>query len=193
MTDEDMHAPVNPHTTPSNPALENLGRLVGRWQVQLGYPADPSNKMRVQAAFDWLEGGAFVIEHLASSTWIIGQDDSNKTYSVLYHDERGISRVYQMSLDNATWKMWRNSPGFSQRFEGNFSEAFDTITDRWEKSFDGSTWEHDFDLTYKRVREAPEIAEATLDSKTCYYPIIYPSDFQIKTRKLPQNNQKMLI
>ena len=168
MTNDSM----NTQTTPSNPALHNLSRLVGKWEVELAFPSDPSNKTHVQVAFDWLEDGAFAIEHFATSTWIIGPDDSNDTCSVLYHDERCVSRVYEMSLDNATWKVWRNSPGFSQRFEGNFSEAFDTITDRWEKSFDGSTWEHDFDLTYKRVREAPEIAEATLDSKTCYYPII---------------------
>jgi hypothetical protein len=26
-----------------------------------------------------------------------------------------------------------------------------TITARWEKSFDGSTWEHDFDVTYTKL------------------------------------------
>jgi hypothetical protein len=147
MTDDNR----NVQTTPSNPALENLGRLVGKWQVELAFPSDPSNKIHVQVAFDWLEDGAFVIEHFSTSTWIIGPDDSNDTYSVLYHDDRGVSRIYLMNLDNATWKLWRNSPGFSQRFEGKFSADSDTITARWEKSFDGSTWEHDFDLTYQRV------------------------------------------
>jgi hypothetical protein len=95
--------------------LQNLGRLVGKWEVELAFPADPSNKIHPQVSFDWLENGAFIIEHFASSTWIIGPDDSNKTYYVLYHDERGVSRVYQMSLGDGTWKLWRNSPGFSQR------------------------------------------------------------------------------
>lgn len=83
----------------------------------MAFPADPSNKMHAQVSFDWLEDGAFVIEHFATSTWIIGPDDTNEAYSVLYHDERGVSRVYQMSLKDATWKLWRNSPTFSQRFE----------------------------------------------------------------------------
>jgi hypothetical protein len=26
-----------------------------------------------------------------------------------------------------------------------------TITSQWEKSFDGATWEHDFDITYTRL------------------------------------------
>jgi len=152
MTDEDMHAPENTQAPPANPALDNLGRLVGKWEVELAFPSDPSNKMHAQVAFDWLEGGAFVIEHFATSTWIIGPDDSNETCSVLYHDERGVSRIYQMSLDHATWKLWRNSATFSQRFEGKFSDDENTITARWEKSFDGSTWKHDFDLTYSKVK-----------------------------------------
>jgi len=135
-----------------NPKLENLRRLVGTWDVELVFPADTSNKMHGHAVFDWLEGGAFVVEHLETSIWIIGPDDSSEAYSVLYHDERGVSRVYQMSLSQNTWKIWRNAPGFSQRFEGKLSEPGNTIMAHWEKSSDGSAWEHDFDLTYTRVK-----------------------------------------
>jgi hypothetical protein len=56
-----------------------------------------------------------------------------------------------MSLSDRTWKIWRDFPGFSQRFIGTFNEDGTLITARWEKSTDGSTWEHDFDLTYTRV------------------------------------------
>jgi hypothetical protein len=44
------------------------------------------------------------------------------------------------------------SADFSQRFTGTFSDDGDTIRGTWEKSFDGSHWVHDFDLTYRRVR-----------------------------------------
>ena len=136
----------------TNPKLENLQRLVGKWNVELAFPSDPSSKIQGQATFDWLEGGAYVVEHLNTSTWIMGPDDSTETYYVLYHDERGVSRIYQMSLSENVWKLWRNAPGFPQRFEGKFSEEGDTITAHWEKSFGGSTWEHDFDLMYWRAR-----------------------------------------
>jgi hypothetical protein len=151
MADDKVNAQANPQSSSSNPALKNLGLIVGKWQVELVFPADPSNKIHVQVSFDWLEG-AFVIEHFATSTWIIGSDDTNEPYHVLYHDERDVSRVYQMSLKDGLWKLWRNSPGFSQRFEGKFSEDHNTIIGRWEKSLDGSTWEHDFDLTYMKVK-----------------------------------------
>jgi hypothetical protein len=39
-----------------------------------------------------------------------------------------------------------------QRFTGEFSGDGRTISGRWETSQDGSTWEHDFDLIYRRVR-----------------------------------------
>jgi hypothetical protein len=82
---------------------------------------------------------------------IIGPDDAAGTYCVLHYDSRGVSRIYQMSLDDSTWKLWRNFPGFSQRFTGEFSEDGKIIQARWEKSTDGSNWEHDFNLTYTKV------------------------------------------
>jgi hypothetical protein len=40
---------------------------------------------------------------------------------------------------------------FWQRFTGEFSADGGTISGRWETSQGGSTWEHDFDLTYRKV------------------------------------------
>ena len=136
---------------PVNPALRNLGRLVGKWNVELVFPHDPSNIVSGQASFDWLEGESFVVEHLGPSTWIMGLDDSNDNYYVLYHDDREVSRVYQMNLSASHWTIWRDSPGFSQRFEGRLDEDDNTIKAHWEKSSDGATWEHDFDIIYRRV------------------------------------------
>ena len=53
--------------------------------------------------------------------------------------------------------MWRDSPKFSQRFEGRFSKDKRTITAYWEKSLDGKKWEHDFDLRYTKARMASRI------------------------------------
>lgn len=84
--------------------------------------------------------------------WIIGPDDAAGTYCVLYYDSRGVSRIYQMSLSNGVWKVWRDFPGFSQRFIGTFNDDRNMITARWEKSSDSSNWEHDFDLTYTKIK-----------------------------------------
>ncbi len=71
---------------------------------------------------------------------------------MLYTDERGVARIYQMSLADGAWKMWRESPDFSQRMTGTFSEDGKIITWRGEMSHDGSTWEPDLSVTYTRKR-----------------------------------------
>jgi hypothetical protein len=57
-----------------------------------------------------------------------------------------------MALNNGVCKLWRDDPGFSQRFTGRFSSDGGTISGRWEKSTDGAQWEEDFDLTYTKVK-----------------------------------------
>jgi hypothetical protein len=148
---------------PPNPALKDLGIFVGEWSVEISnmsFLPDPAAKVRGQYSFDWLPGApgrAFLAMYsgvedsdFPRTVGVIGRDDSLETYILLYFDSRGVSRVYEMSLKDGVWKLWRNSPGFSQRFTGTFSDDGSTITARWEKSTDGANWEHDFDLTYRR-------------------------------------------
>ena len=59
-----------------------------------------------------------------------------------------------MTFIGSIWTLWREFPGFSQRFHGTFSDDGNIITARWEKSSDGSNWERDFDLTYTKVKPA---------------------------------------
>ncbi len=141
-----------------NPALAPLNALMGEWKVVGSHPLIPS-PVRGRASFEWLDGGAFMIMHSdveqpgpPSSIAVFGRDDSEETYRMLYYDERGVSRIYKMSLEGSVWKMWRESPGFSQRFTGTLSNDGNTITALWEMSTDGLHWEHDLELTYTKVR-----------------------------------------
>jgi len=143
-------------TPKPNPTLHNLEILVGEWDVEMAFPDSPST-VHGEATFTWLDDGAFLRMQMGDKTsdlpWsicMIGRDDSVETYSMLYYDWRGVSRIYQMSLENGKWKQWRESPGFHQRFTGTFSKDRNSITAKWEKSSDGSNWEHDFDLKYGR-------------------------------------------
>lgn len=69
----------------------------------------------------------------------------------MYAATRGVSRVYQMSFHDGHWKMWRNDPNFSQRFQTALDHDGTTISGRWKKSFAaGATSEHDFDIDYIR-------------------------------------------
>ncbi len=156
------NAQIQQPLSKSNPSLERLGVLAGEWNVEfssMSFHPDPSAVVRGHASFEWLEGGAFMIEYSEAfdseaprGTVIIGPDDAAGMYCMLHFDSRGVSRIYQMSLSGDTWKIWRDFPGFSQRFTGIFGEDDKTIHARWEKSSDGSKWEHDFDLTYTRAK-----------------------------------------
>ena len=146
---------------PTNPALEQLGAFVGEWTTEItsmSFHPDPSAVVQGHTSFQWSEGEAFLLQRsevpnteFPRSIAIIGPDDAAGTYSMLYFDSRGVSRIYRMTFSGGIWTLWRDFPGFSQRFNGSFSDDHNTITAYWEKSSDGSNWERDFDITYKRV------------------------------------------
>ncbi|WP_227380046.1 hypothetical protein [Haladaptatus halobius] len=164
MSDEE----ANGQPVESNPVLGRLNRLVGEWETEVRI--DGQTLRGGRATFNWLEDGAFLVYRSevvdlsdAPTEWIenaprstvsvIGLDDSSEEFTMLYTDSRGVFRVYQMSLSNGVWKIWRDTPGFAQHFTGTFSEDGDTIEATWERSDDGVDWEVDFDLTYTRVGE----------------------------------------
>jgi hypothetical protein len=67
-----------------------------------------------------------------------------------YFDSRGVHRIYQVSLSDGVWSMWRHSPGFSQKFNGKISADGDTIEGLWKLSRDDSTWDDDLAITFRR-------------------------------------------
>ncbi len=120
------------------------------------HPAFPS-PVHGQATFEWLAEGALLVWRSAwerpgppSAVSVIGHDDMLEACSLLYSDERGVARIYQTSLEDGVWKLWRESPGFSQRMAGTFSADGRTLTVHGELSRDGSHWEQDLDVTYTR-------------------------------------------
>ena len=146
--------------TDINPALKTLEVLTGDWTMELSnasFLPDPNATIRGKASFDWFDGGDFLIMRQGTkkggmpwATWFIGRDDDSAYYTVFYIDDRRVSRVYDMSLEKGEWKIWRNAPGFSQRFAGKLDKEGRTIKAYWEKSKNGKKWEHDFDVTYIR-------------------------------------------
>lgn len=150
-------------TQPSSQQLARLEAFVGRWDVQV----DIGDQVITGGwtTFEWVEDGAYLKQYTDADTtadmrddWreqsplparqLIGLDDINDRYAVLYSDARGVYRVYQMTFDGREWELSRQAPGFSQRFRATFIEGGDRIEGVWEYSEDGVTWNHDFNLTY---------------------------------------------
>ena len=144
--------------TKPNPSLQSFGALVGTWKTVGTHPMVPGKTFHGRTSFAWIEGGAFLVmrteidePEIPSGIAIVGSDDGNGECSMLYFDERGVSRRYGISFTDNVWKWWRNAPDLSQRFAGTISADGRTIVSSGELSRDGTTWEPDLALTYTRA------------------------------------------
>jgi hypothetical protein len=139
-------------------ALRRLEPLVGEWTLQaIGADRQPWPGGG-RFTFEWHASGAHLVQHgtvdhpdAPDNVSIIGCDAANGTYYQLYSDERGVCRVYEMSIGDGEWKLWREGEPFSQRFTGTFGDDGNTITGRWEIAEDGANYTTDFDLICRRV------------------------------------------
>jgi hypothetical protein len=141
-------------------ALRKLEPLIGEWDLVGSPPGGDPWPGGGRSTFEWHPSGAHLVQRTVvelpeapDSLCIIGCDAANGTYFQLYSDERGVSRVYDMSIADGEWKLWRTGEPFAQRFTATFSEDGKTMFGRWEKAEDGANYEADFDLTYRRSAE----------------------------------------
>ncbi len=137
--------------------MEGLDRLVGTWMTEATHPALPGVVVHGSAVTEWLEGERFLIlrartDHpeFPASISIIGVTETGSELSMHYFDSRGVFRVYQVGLDHDAWRLWRDAPGFSQRFTGSFADRGDTIVGRWQLCRDDIHWDDDLEITYRR-------------------------------------------
>lgn len=141
------------------PALERLDALVGKWTMEAAPPGGAPWPGEAWVSFEWLEGQRFLIQRWTvdmteapDGIAIIGAGDDPDSFRQHYFDSRGVHRIYEMTLSDGVWKLWRDAPEpFPQRYIGTFSDDGKIVAGRWEKAEDGSDWDTDFDLTYRRV------------------------------------------
>ncbi len=142
-------------------SMEQLDVLVGHWRTTLRnawFLASPEQAVPGRATVEWL-GEAFVVFRwtmegdVGSATsemvLVLGRSDSRDCYTALYHDERGVCRVFDMTFDGSSWILSREDPDMFQRFIADVRPG--QISGRWEASEDrGATWRKDFDLYFDR-------------------------------------------
>ena len=141
-----------------NAELERAAEVfVGTWTVTITnqwWLDDPTTVTTGSATCEWM-GDSFLrmqaeIDGTPSWDFVFGRSDARDEFIVLYHDERGVLRVFDLTLDDTGWVMSREDPDFHQRLlarvEGNrmIGEA-DASEDA------GVTWRKDFDLVFERT------------------------------------------
>jgi hypothetical protein len=140
-----------------NPALGPFETLIGEWQTTGLHPYFPNTELIGRVSFEWIEDGAFVmmrseVDHpeFPDGIAIFGSDDAARTCYMIYFDERGVSRKYDVSITESQLKWWRDDLHLSQRFTMSITK--DKLVNTGEMSRDGGEWEKDLSLTYKRLQ-----------------------------------------
>ena len=142
--------------------LQRLDALLGQWTSEAHFPGlEPTGPVG-RSTFEWMLGGRFLrqrTEFLESGppegVAIIGANSSGDAFTQHYFDDRGIARLYSMTLHEGIWQLHRDAADFTpldfrQRFTGRFTQDGDRIDGEWEISHDNDAWEHDFQLIYRR-------------------------------------------
>ena len=141
-----------------NPALARFSALIGTWNTVGTHPMIPNTVFHGRTSFEWIEGGAFLMMRseidepgIPSGVAIIGSDDKTGEFSMLYFDERGVSRRYETDMKDLVWTWWRTTPEFSQRFVCTFATDKRAMVGKGTMSKGGAKWEGDLELTYTRA------------------------------------------
>jgi hypothetical protein len=130
--------------------------FIGTWATEATHPLLPGDAIPGETSFEWLEGRRFVIQRshydhpeIPDAIAVFGVTDGR--LSMHYFDSRGVYRVYAVDLREGTLRFSRNGPDFDQRYSATLSQDGETIAGQGELSRDGTTWEGDLAINYRRV------------------------------------------
>ena len=141
----------------ANPALKPLAFLVGTWRTVSTHPLLPGTALDGRASFEWHEGGAFLrirseVDHAGfpDGVAIIGSDDAAGTFTMIYFDQRGVSRRYDVTVGDRTLTWRRDDPKLAQSNTIAAGDGGDTLVSKGRMSVDGGAWGDDLSQVFRR-------------------------------------------
>lgn len=140
--------------------LQDLEVLIGNWDWTMSnawFLDSLETTVVGTASFEWVEHG-FILwrfklgtNDVPEAVSILGYSSAADRFEAFYYDNRGVSRIFDMSFDGKHWSLLREDSDFYQRFSAQVDG--DTITARWEASEDqGKTWRKDYDLLFTKAK-----------------------------------------
>ena len=153
-----MVLPIGAAALRRNPALKPLEFLIGEWRTTGTHPLVPGETLHGRTSFSWHEGGAFLImrsevDHpqFPDGVAIVGSDDTSGGFAMIYFDERGVSRILDLTAGDgsATWR--HDDPDFTQSL--TVEAQGDGLVSKGRMSRKGGEWEDDLSQVF--TREAP--------------------------------------
>jgi hypothetical protein len=140
--------------TERDPALEPFDALIGTWATEATHPMF-DGVVPGSVTFEWLEGGRFLIQRMRNehelfpdAISVIGAPEAGDGLVMEYFDSRGVRRTYGVALDGGVLRIWRDHPGFDQRYSATLrSDAFEGV---WQVARAASDWQEDLKVSYRR-------------------------------------------
>jgi hypothetical protein len=140
--------------TDRDPALEPFDALIGTWDTEAKHRL-LDEVVQGSVTFEWLEGGHFLVQRshndhelFPDAISVIGAPEAGEGLVMEYFDSRGVRRTYRVSLDDGVWRIWRDQPGFDQRFSATLGQDyFEGLAQLAETPGD---WQDDLKVIYRR-------------------------------------------
>ena len=140
--------------TERDPALAPFDALIGTWDTEAKHRA-VDEVVNGSVTFEWLESGHFLVQRshndhelFPDAISVIGAPETGDGLVTEYFDSRGVRRTYRISLEDGVLRIWRDAPGFDQRFSAKLGhDVFEGISQLAETPGD---WRDDLKVTYRR-------------------------------------------
>lgn len=140
--------------TERNPLLEPFDALIGTWSTEATHPL-VDHAVPGSVTYEWLEGAHFLIqrsrndhEPFPDAICVIGAPEDGDDLVMEYFDSRGVRRRYGVSLDDGVLRIWREQPGFDQRFLATLKP--DAFEGQWQLARAPGEWKDDLRVSYRR-------------------------------------------
>jgi hypothetical protein len=131
-------------TMTPDPTLDQLDRLAGTWTTEATHPAMPGVVHATAISGDMGH------DRVGNAEGSVPADAGRPRLHMHYFDSRGVFRLLEASIHDASRRLWRDASGFSPRFTGRFSDRGDTIAGQRELCRDDVHWVDDLRITYTR-------------------------------------------
>ena len=152
-----MDSPIGNEARRLNPALSRFAWLIGTWRTCGTHPLVPGKTFHGQTRFEWHEGGAFLAirsevdeGEVPSGIALIGSDDGEERFQMLYFDKRGVSR-HMAVIAGDSFVQWRRDFAAFRQIWTLTRLSQDRIEGKGGMAEDGGAWEDDLSLTYDRI------------------------------------------
>ena len=141
-----------------NKALAVLEPLIGEWEYTMynsWFLESMDTKVKGFTTIKRLEDSFVVVrstdaDKKPSDVWVIGYSDPQDKYEMFYYDQRGVSRIFNMTFDGKRLVFWREDEDMYQRITMDITATgLHSVAEASEDK--GKTWRKDLEMTHTRI------------------------------------------